>query len=1060
MIRESVVENTIISLLQDQGYELFDANDDWFSSRRLDEFINKELFLSCLDKINKYSDQGLYDDVYNKITRLENPSLFERNFAFHRMLVDGITVDSKKFRVNPLVRFIDFDNPENNVFQVEHQMKFQEGRNVRIPDVIVYINGLPLVVMELKSFDEDATAASLDDAYTQLGGNSENSQYRYDIPTLFNYNTFLVISDGVTTKVGTLTSKIDRFNEWKSVNGEKGYDDSYPYKLNTLISGLFDKKRLLDVIKNNLFFIQDRNDKPVKILSQYHQYFGVKKAVESVYSSMKPDGNGKAGIIWHTQGSGKSFSMVMLAHRLLTDKRFNVPTIVMLTDRIDLDDQLSKTFYSARKYLKCECEMAESRKDLLEKINNVKQGGIILTTVGKFDKENLPENKRNNIIVMTDEAHRGHYGLYETVHYIKDEVSDEYEAVFKYGIEKYIREALPNATYIGFTGTPVSTKDKQTTDIFGEIIDTYDMTQSVIDGSTVKLFYESRLAKVWTDDELLQKIDSYYDDLEKYENADRNSIERSKAEMSKIKVILEDDDMIDLFARDILRHYEQRKGFLNGKAMIVCQTRVAAAKLYNRIIQLKPELKDRTILVVTESNKDTAEQRELFGTSNYRKELGEDFKKDTSKYKIAIVVDMWLTGFDVPDLDVMYFIKRIKSYNLMQAIARVNRVYPGKDHGLIVDYIGLNKALESAMQEYTDRDRNQNVKDIKAEIYNILKEKLSILNEWFYNINRDDFYSSDSSKRFASIQIGSQFILEDKKKREIPFMQDLSISLKQAFTVCAGICTAEEKDDCMYYLAIRSFILKLQNRVGIVSTKEMNEYVSTLLADAIKGDEVKVLTKNKDTSVNVINLLTPEKIKELREKNPPHVFVEIIKKLLERAIGESRKNNYFKSQEYSKKLRKILEKYNDRDSTFAPEATIVDLVGFAAEMVADETEANKLGITGRERAFYDALVRDKSARELMNDEILKLIARELKSVVEEYALTDWSNKESTRAKMRTKIKECLRKYKYPPEYTKKAVDDVIKQAEYVMNEDDEHSFCYNSNNERNTDDLIMVEKKS
>ncbi|MDY3768207.1 MAG: type I restriction endonuclease subunit R [Sphaerochaetaceae bacterium] len=1035
MIRESVVENTIISLLQDQGYELFDANDDWFSSRRLDEFINKELFLSCLDKINKYNDEGLYEDVYNKITRLENPSLFERNFAFHRMLVDGITIDSKKFRVNPLIRLIDFDNPENNVFQVEHQMKFQEGRSVRIPDVVVYVNGLPLVVMELKSFDEDATAASLDDAYIQLGANSENSQYRYDIPTLFNYNAFLVISDGVTTKVGTLTSKIDRFNEWKSINGEKGYDDSYAYKLNTLISGLFNKERLLDVIKNNLFFIQDRNDKPVKIISQYHQYFGVRKAVESVCNSMKPKGNGKAGIIWHTQGSGKSFSMVMLAHRLLTDKRFNVPTIVMLTDRIDLDDQLSKTFYSARKYLKCECETASSRKDLLEKINNVKQGGIILTTVGKFDKEKLPENKRCNIIVMTDEAHRGHYGLYETVHYIKYETSDEYEAVFKYGIEKYIREALPNATYIGFTGTPVSTKDKQTTDIFGDIIDTYDMTQSVIDGSTVKLFYESRLAKVWTDDDLLQKIDSYYDDLEKYENADRNSIERSKAEMSKIKVILEDDDMIDLFARDILNHYEQRKGFLNGKAMIVCQTRVAAAKLYNRIICLQPDLKDKTILVVTESNKDTAEQRELFGTSNYRKELGEDFKKDTSKYKIAIVVDMWLTGFDVPDLDVMYFIKRIKSYNLMQAIARVNRVYPGKDHGLIVDYIGLNKALESAMQEYTDRDRNQNVKDIKAEIYNILKEKLSILNEWFYDINRDDFYSNDSSKRFASIQIGSQFILEDKKKREIPFMQDLSISLKQAFTVCAGICTPQEKDDCIYYLAIRSFILKLQNRVGIVSTKEMNEYVSSLLADAIKGDEVKVLTKNKDTSVNVINLLTPEKIKELREKNPPHVFVEIIRKLLERAIGESRKNNYFKSQEYSKKLRKILEKYNDRDSTFAPEATIVDLVGFAAEMVADETEANKLGITGRERAFYDALVRDKSARELMNDETLKLIARELKSVVEEYALTDWSNKESTRAKMRTKIKECLRKYKYPPEYTKQAVDDVIKQAEYVMNED-------------------------
>lgn len=638
---------------------------------------------------------------------------------------------------------------------------------------------------------------------------------------------------------------------------------------------------------------------------------------------------------------------------------------------------------------------------------------------------------------MTDEAHRGHYGLYETVKYVKDENTKEMEAVFKYGVEKYIREALPNATFIGFTGTPVSTKDKQTTDIFGNIIDVYDMTQSVIDGSTVKLYYESRLAKVWTNDEILKQIDSYYDDLDKEEKADKNSIERSKAEMSKIKVILEDDDMIDLFARDIMKHYNERKNFLNGKAMIVCQTRVAAAKLYKKITEeIASQMKDQIILVVTESNKDTEEMRKLFGDSKYRKELGEEFKKDTSKYKIAIVVDMWLTGFDVPDLDVMYFIKRLKSYNLMQAIARVNRVYPGKVYGLIVDYIGLGKALDSALTEYTDRDRTNNVQDVKNEIYNLLKEKLSVLNEWFYKIEKSKFFSSDSLTRFTAIQEGAQFILEDKKNREEPFMNDLSIAVKQAFVVCGGICTEDERDDVLYYLAIRSYILKLRNKVGFVSTKEMNEFVSGLLADAIKGDEVKVLTKNKDSSINVIDLLSKEKIEELRKKNPPHVFVEIVKKLLERAIAESRKNNYFKSQEYSKRLRTILEKYNDRDVTFMPETTIVDLVDFAGEMVQDDTEAKKLGIFGRERAFYDALIRDKSAHELLNDETLKLIARELKDVVEEYASTDWSNKESTRAKMRIKIRECLKKYNYPPEYTKIAVDDVIKQAEYIMNGND------------------------
>ena len=1033
MVYESVIEEAIIQLLQQKGYELIDENNDWILNRQLDEFVNKDLLLECLERINNIHDINVLNDAINTLTRLENPSLFERNFAFHRFLIDGVTVESKDYVINPLVRFIDFKNPENNTFQVCHQVKFNEGRNTRIPDVIIYVNGLPLIVMELKSFDEEATDATLEHAYTQLGSKSEHNGYRYDIPTLFNYNAFLVISDGVTSKVGTLTSKIDRYNEWKSVAGEKGYDDSCTNKLNILIDGLFEQNRLIDFIANNLFFIQDKNDKPIKIMAQYHQYFGVLKSLSSILKTVKPNGDGKAGIIWHTQGSGKSFSMVMLAHRLLINRSLNVPTIVLLTDRIDLDDQLYKTFFSARNYLKCEPEIALSRADLVKKLSKIKQGGVILTTVGKFDKENLPKNERNNIIVMTDEAHRGHYGIYETVRYVKDKETDEMEAVFKYGVEKYIRDALPNATFIGFTGTPVSTKDKQTTDIFGDIIDVYDMTQSVIDGSTVKLYYESRLAKVWTNDEVLAEIDQYYNDLEESGSADVTSIEKSKREMAKIKIILEDDDMIDLFAKDILEHYDERKGFLNGKAMIVTQTRVAAAKLYKRIIELRPNYKDRTILVVTESNKDTEEQRKLFGNSQYRKELGEEFKKDDSKYKIAIVCDMWLTGFDVPDLDVMYFIKRLKSYNLMQAIARVNRVYPGKVYGLIVDYIGLGKALDEALTEYTDRDRANNVQDVKKEIYNILKEKLSVLNEWFARVDRAGFYAEDSLKRLTAIQYGAQFVLEDQK-REDGFMKDLSLAVKQCFVVCGGITSEAEKDDIYYYLAVRSYILKLRAKTGPVSIKEMNDYVSELLADAIKGDEVKVLTQGQDDSINVIELLSAERIEELRQKNPPLVFVEIVKKLLERAIAESRKNNFFKSQEYSKRLRKILEAYNDRDATFAPEATIVELVGFASEMVADEKEAESLGITGRERAFYDALIRDKSAQELLADETLKLIAIELRAIVEEYAKTDWANKESTRAKMRTKIKECLKKYNYPPEYRKQAVDDVIKQAEYIMND--------------------------
>lgn len=1031
MFHESEVEASIISLLRQIGYDYLDEQDGWVENRQLDDFFNRPLLLSTMRKINPRVDDSLLEEAIRTFERIDNPSLYERNRQFHEFLVGGITVESKEYAVNPLIRLVDFEHPENNVFQVSHQIKFCEGHSVRIPDVILFINGLPLVVMELKSFDEDGTKATLHDAYTQLGGGGEKNGYRYDIPTLFNYNAFLVISDGANTKVGTLTADEDRFSEWKSVNGEKGYDKNCTHTLDILINGLFPKARLLDVIKNNLFFIRDKNSKPIKILSQYHQYFGVWKAVSAVLKAKKPEGDGKAGIIWHTQGSGKSFSMVMLAHRLFQEPSLGVPTIVLLTDRIDLDDQLYKTFCSAREYLKCDPEIATSRADLMKILSTKKQGGIIFTTVAKFDKENLPKNDRTNIIVMTDEAHRGHYGIYETVHYEKDEEGD-LSPVFKYGVEKYIRDALPNATFIGFTGTPISNKDKQTTDIFGDIIDVYDMTQSVIDGSTVKLYYESRLAKIWTKEDVLDKIDQYYNDIEESDQSSPEAVEKSKREMLKLSGILEQDSVVDLFAHDILKHYEERKNFLHGKAMVVCQTRLGAYKLFNRMVELKPEYKDKIILIVTDSNKDSEEMRKAFGSNEDRKAKGEEFKKDTSKYKIAIVVDMWLTGFDVPDLDVMYFIKRLKSYALMQAIARVNRVYPGKEYGLIVDYIGLGKALTDAMAEYTARDRENNVQDVKQEIYNLLKDKLDICNEWFAHVDRSKFFSTESLLRFQAIQDGAQFVLADKE-REKTFMDDLSISIKQAFVVCGGVVTEEEKNDIYYYLAIRGFILKLRTNPVIVSTSDMNAYVSKLLADAVQGDEVKVLT-TKDDSINVIDLLSEENIEKLRKANPPLVFVQIARELLERAIAESRKNNFLKSQEYSKRLRKILEEYNDRDENFVADETIVQLVQFAQELVGDEKQARKLGINGRERAFYDALIKNKSAKELLSDETLKLIAHDLKAVVDEYGKTDWAHKEATQAKMRLAIKKVLKKYNYPPDFREDAVKDVIAQAQYMMEE--------------------------
>lgn len=1034
-IYEMAIEETVIDLLQKEGYELIADDDFWVVNRKLSDFINDELLLAQLKKINKDVREELLIETIATIKRIDHPSLFVRNKQFHKMLVDGITIEDNKSDINPLVKLIDFEIIDNNKFQVAHQIKFREYHDTRIPDVLIFINGLPLVVMELKGFEDTLTDTDLEFAYNQLGANTEGSGYRYDIPTLFNYNAFEVISDGTTAKVGTLTSKIDRFNEWKSKNGEPGYDADCAYKVDVLIEGLFNKYHLIDVIKNGIFFLNKGKQKPIKIMCQYHQYFGVIKSLNSVRRALRPNGDGKAGIVWHTQGSGKSFSMVMLAHRLMTNKELNTPTIVILTDRIDLDDQLYSTFAQSEEFLRCQPIRVESRKDLLDKLSTIKQGGVILTTVGKFDKEDIRPNDRNNIIVMADEAHRGHYGIYEKVSYERND-NNELEMVIKYGTEKYIRESLPNATFIGFTGTPITTEDKSTTDIYGEIIDTYDMSQSVNDGATVRIFYEGRLAKIWTDPNILLQIDEYYDELDETNQATKEAIDKSKKAMSSLKKILEDDDVIELLAKDIVDHYEGRKNFLNGKAMIVVASRIVAFKLYNIIIKLKPEWKDMIAPIVTESNKDTQEMRDLFKNSDYRKEVGEEFKREDSKLKIAIVVDMWLTGFDVPDLDVMYLFKKMKGHNLMQAIARVNRVYPGKDSGLIVDYIGLAKALDQALDTYTARDKEFNIKDIQDTAKKILMDKLSILNELF-NKNKVEmagFYSTDSPKRFKAIQNGAQFILSNEKQKN-EFLT-ITLELKRAFIVSAGILSQDERENVQYYLSVRSFILKLSVGKSDISIAEMNKHVEELLADAIKGDEVKVLTKigTNNEDITIIDLLRSDKIEELRKKNPPHVFLKIIEKLLQQAIAESRKNNYFKSQEYSQRLIEILRKYHNREDDFDTTKTIIDIIAFAEDVVADEDDAREKGLIGRERAFYDALIRDKSAIVSMPDATLKLIAHELKETVEAYATTDWSKKKDTRALMRREIKRLLKKYNYPPEYRETAVEDVIKQAEFMMSE--------------------------
>lgn len=1028
---ESSLEVAIIEQLTELGYDYAIDTDQWSLSRSLDSFINEELLLDRLTAINPGVKTDILEQAIAMLKNIDNPSLFERNHVVHRWLTDGIQVDDYHSDVNPLIRFIDFDNIKNNVFQVANQLKFKESRNLRIPDVILFVNGIPLVIFELKSieYNEDTF---IERAYEQLGRNGEADGYRFDIPTLFNYNAFLVISDGANNKVGTLTSDITRYNEWKSIDGEIGYKKNYAYKLDVLLEGLLKPERLLDVIKNNLFFMNSDKEKPVKILSQYHQYFGVKKAYDSIKHSLKPQGDGKAGIVWHTQGSGKSFTMVMLAHKLITDLEMKNPTIVVLTDRNDLDNQLFGTFSNAAEFLRTRPVQVESREDLLEKISSIKEGGIIFTTLQKFDKNNIVPNKRTNIVVISDEAHRSHYGIDEQIVYKKNP-DGTFTSISKYGYAKYIRDALPEATYIGFTGTPVESGDHSTSAIFGKTVDTYDMTQSVEDGSTVKIFYESRLAKVWLDDDKLKEIDKYYDDLAN-QNVSDDVIEESKSKWSSMEVIIGDDDRLHLLASDILKHYNERKDVLNGKAMIVCMSRKIAAKLYYQIIGLAPELKEQVALVVTESNKDSEEERKLFKDKAYRENAAKEFKRKDGSIKIAIVVDMWLTGFDVIDLDVMYIDKPMKGHNLMQAIARVNRVSVGKESGLIVDYIGIKRSLEQALNTYTARDKELNLRDIQDTAKSILEEKLSILDEMFFQVDKTGFFGGSNSVRLKAIQNGADFVLSTDEIKKA-YLQ-LTKQLKDAYVVAIGILDEDYKRKVLYYLAVRHFVQKLL-RGDIppqISPVEINKHVEELLADAIKGDEVEILTKVEDTEQNrdIWDLLSEEKVEKLRQSQPPHVFIKIMERLLKEAVKEYRGYNLVKAKEYSERLRKLLEAYNTREDDFKTDMTIVGLIAFSKEMVEDEAYARKNNLTGRERAFYDALVSNKSAVELMSDDILRVMAMELKEIVEEYATVDWSKKKDTQAKMRMQIRRLLKKYNYPPEYAEDAISRVVDQAEFMM----------------------------
>ena len=1001
MFTEESFENVVIEYLKELNYDYIHGSN---LTRDNKEVLLLENLKTNLININKEIPESSIDYAIKKIQNFETNDVFTNNKLFHKYLTEGIEVtdfiDGKT--VYHTVKLIDFDNIKNNEFLVVNQLEIVEDDIKKIPDLIIYVNGIPLVCMELKSTSREEV--NIEDAYKQLMNYKE-----VHIPSLFYYNAFLVISDGVNTKAGTITAPFNRFMDWKKINIEDEVIDTLgvDYKnLDTLLYGMFDKERFLDIIKNFILFIPKG-----KILAQYHQYYGMKKAIKSVINAV--DDDGRAGVVWHTQGSGKSFSMTFLAGNLIKDKRLESPTILVITDRNDLDDQLFSTFCSASEFLRQEPIKCDSRADVKQVLEGRKTGGVVFSTIQKFEEETGLLSDRKNIIVMVDEAHRTQYNL--------DGKLDINTGEIKYGYAKYLREALPNATYIAFTGTPIDNTDKSTYGVFGDLIDVYDMTQAVEDGATVKIYYESRLAKVKLDQSTMNLIDEEYFNMQVKEDVESYTVEQSQKQMSRMEKIICDEDRIRQVVKDIISHYEERKTQVAGKAMIVAYSRTAAYLMYQEIIKQRPDYKNKVKMVMTTNNGDDDKMAKLIGTKKDQKKREEEFRDLDSEFKIVIVVDMWLTGFDVPALDTMYIDKPMKAHNLMQAIARVNRVFPGKSGGLVVDYIGLKRELFDALKTYSTRDQDKIQENDEAKT--IALDILEILRNEFHSFDYEDFFGDSDKVRYDLIRDGAEFVQFMEHRKNL-FMEQTK-KLKDVYKICTSLLSKREKEEISFFMAIRSFIMKTTKK-GVPDLKEINERISKMLEDAILGDEVLVLTKaGSSETFDLLNQENMLKIKLMPQKN---IAANILMRAMKDKVEQVKKKNIIVSRAFSEKLQQIIDRYNHRHDEKDVYEVLEALVKFKEELFKAIESGDAMDLTYEEKAFFDVLTADPEVLSMMDDDILIKIAKDLTKTVKENMCPAWHERKQAQAKMRLKIKKLLKKYDYPPNKSDKAIEDVMEQV--------------------------------
>ena len=1023
--REEDYEKSLIELFQnDLEYEYVygpDIERDFYSP------FYEEVLIESLYRINHAATNDAIQDALFKLKNFENGELVQKNAVFMDYLQNGIPVryfvDGEER--SSIVYLVDYKNPENNSFVVANQWTFIDNSNKR-PDLILFLNGLPIVLMELKSPSREETDAS--EAYRQL------RNYMQEIPSMFIYNAICVMSDQLISKAGTITSGEDRFMEWKTKDGN--YENTQYAQFDTFFEGIFQKERLLDIIKNFICF-SNEGINTYKILAGYHQYFAVKKAIESTKHATVTDGKG--GVFWHTQGSGKSLSMVFYAH--LLQEALDSSTIVVLTDRNDLDDQLYSQFVKCKDFLRQEPLQAESRENLKTLLAGRQANGIIFTTMQKFEESDEPLSERHNIIVMADEAHRGQYGLAEKIKITKNESGEEV-AKRVIGTARLIRNTLPNATYIGFTGTPISSKDRSTREVFGDYIDIYDMTQSVEDGATRPVYYESRVIRLNLDQATLKLIDAEYDLMSL--NADSEVIEKSKHELGQMEAILGNDNTLDSLVHDILDHYENNREYLlTGKAMIVAYSRSIAMKIYKRILELRPNWEEKVAVVMTSGNNDPEEWRQIIGNKHHKNELAKKFKDNNSPLKIAIVVDMWLTGFDVPSLATMYIYKPMTGHNLMQAIARVNRVFRDKEGGLIVDYVGIATALKQAMNDYTSRDKkNYGDTDVAMVAYPKFLEKLSICRDIFHGYDYSKFKSGTDLERAKTISGAVNFIIDKERAEDKDIFVKEALMLHQALSLCSSLVNEDDRFEAAFFEAVRVLVLRLTN-TGVgkkISLPEMNARINELLKHSIKSDGVINLFSDIKEEFSLFDPKFLQDVANMKEKN---LAIELLKRLISNQVSVYRRTNVVKSEKFSEIMQRSLNAY--LNGMLTNEEVIAEMLKLAKQIAADRQEGEKLGLTADELAFYDALVKPQAIKDFYENEELISITKELADTLRKNRTIDWQKRESARAKMRMIIKKLLKKHKYPPEGMDDAVQTVITQCElwtdnYDMEEHKVYSY--------------------